>query len=122
MNIIIHNNTGSKIAEFISDNIVINTSQDALDLMAIAFEKGIRKIILHENIMHPDFFRLKSGLAGEVIQKFVNYQIKLAIVGDFNKYNSKSLKSFIYESNNGNQFFFVSDINEALERLGKTKD
>lgn len=77
------------------------------------------KIILHENSIHPDFFKLKSGLAGEVLQKFVNYQVKMAIVGDFNKYTSKSLKSFIYESNNGNQFFFVSDITKAVEKLRK---
>jgi len=105
-----------------SSNIIINTSQDALDLMVMANENGAGKIILHENAMHPDFFKLKSGLAGDVIQKFVNYHIKFAVVGDFAKYSSKSLKSFIYESNNGNQFFFVADIVDALEKLGKIKD
>jgi len=103
-------NSGSKIAEFCSNKTILNIAQDALDLMVIASEKGARKILLHENSLHPNFFKLKSGLAGEVLQKFVNYHVKLAVVGDFNKYTSKSLKSFIYESNNENQFFFISSL------------
>jgi len=118
MKIIIHN-IGSKIAEFNSNEIILNIAQDALDLMVIASEKDTNKIILHENNIHPDFFKLKSGLAGEVLQKFVNYHIKLAIIGDFHKYTSESLKSFITESNNGNQFFFVSNTSEAIEKLKK---
>jgi hypothetical protein len=116
MEVIIHN-IGSKIVEFNSNKTILNIAQDALDLMVIASDKGTNKIILHENNIHPDFFKLKSGLAGEVLQKFVNYHIKLAIIGDFNKYTSKSLKSFITESNNGNQFFFISNISEAIEKL-----
>jgi hypothetical protein len=119
MKIKIHNNYGLKIAEFYADDIIINIVQDALDLIAIAYEKGIKKIILHENNIHPNFFKLKSCLAGEVLQKFVNYHIKLAIIGDFNKYTNENLKSFIFESNNGNQFFFVSNVAQAIEKLRK---
>ncbi len=42
---------------------------------------------------------------GEILQKFVTYKAKLAIAGDFSVYTSKSLKDFIYESNNGNHIF-----------------
>jgi hypothetical protein len=120
MKIILHNNPGSKIIEFISKKIILNNPQDALDLMVMASEKGAVKIILQEKNMHPDFFRLKTGLAGEILQKFVNYHIKLAITGDFKKYTSKNLQSFISECNSGNQFFFVSDISKALEILEKS--
>lgn len=116
MEVKIHN---FKIVEFISNEIILNNPQDILDLMVLAGEKDASKIILHENNINPDFFELKTGLAGEVLQKAVNYHIKLAILGDFNKFISKSLKSFILESNNGNQFFFVSNIIEAVERLKK---
>ena len=108
-----------KIVEFISNEIILNNPQDLLDLMVLAGEKDANKIILHENNINPDFFELKTGFAGEVLQKAVNYHIKLAIIGDFNKFTSKSLKSLIVESNNGNQFFFVSNIIEAVERLKK---
>ncbi len=66
--------------------------QDALDIMVTADEKGARKIIMYEKNIHPDFFLLRTRLAGEILQKFTNYMVNLAIVGDFDKYNSKSLK------------------------------
>ena len=116
MEVKVHN---FKIVEFILNETILNSPQDILDLMVLAGEKDANKIILHENNINPDFFELKTGLAGEVLQKAVNYHIKLAIIGDFNKFTSKSLKSLIVESNKGNQFFFVSNIIEAVERLKK---
>ena len=116
MEVKVHN---FKIIEFISNEIILNNPQDLLDLMTLAGEKDANKIILHENNINPDFFELKTGFAGEVLQKAVNYHIKLGIIGDFNKVTSKSLKSLIVESNNGNQFFFVSNTIEAVERLKK---
>ena len=51
------------------------------------------------------------------MQKFVNYQAKLAIFGDYSKYTSKPLKDFIFESNKGKNVFFVDDENQAIEKL-----
>ncbi len=51
------------------------------------------------------------------MQKFVNYRVKIAFVGDFSSYPSKSLRDFLYESNSGNDVFFVSNEVEALARL-----
>lgn len=65
-----------------------------------------------------DFFHLSIKLAGEILQKFINYKIKIAIVGDFSEYTSKSLKDFIYESNIGKDVFFLSDEKQAIEKLG----
>ena len=62
-------------------------------------------------------FDLKTGLAGEILQKYTNYSVKVAIVGDFSVYESKSLKDFIYECNHGKQIFFVENIDDALDRL-----
>ena len=63
------------------------------------------------------FFILSSGLAGEVIQKFVNYHTKMAVYGDYSKYTSKPLHDFIYESNKGRDFFFVNTKEEAAQKL-----
>lgn len=56
-------------------------------------------------------------IAGDILQKFVNYGIKLAIFGDFSKYTSKPLKDFIYECNQGQDVFFVKDEAEAIKIL-----
>ena len=67
----------------------------------------------------PAFFDLKTGLAGDVLQKFSNYRMRLAIVGDFSRFSSKSLGDFISESNQVRRITFVPTINEALVQLGK---
>lgn len=64
-----------------------------------------------------DFFILSTGLAGDILQKFVNYRMKLAIYGDYSHYTSKPLHDFLYESNQGKQIFFVNSREEAIERL-----
>ena len=60
---------------------------------------------------------MKTRLAGEILQKFINYRMKLAIVGDFSMYSSKSLQEFIYESNKGKAIFFMFNEKEAVEKL-----
>ena len=111
----IHKKSG--ILEVGADKIILHSAQDALDLMVLAGDKGCRKIILYKKTINPQFFELKSGLAGEVLQKFANYRLKLAVVGDFSAISSKSLKSFIYESNRSGQFFFVQTLKDALAKL-----
>ena len=118
MQIVKHNIQTEPIAEVISDTIVLSTVQDALDLMADIDYQRMTKMILHEANIHPDFFDLKTRMAGEILQKFVTYSKQLAIVGNFEKYTSKALRDFIYESNNGHHVFFVGSVEEGIERLG----
>ena len=103
-----------KIAEIISEAIVIKSEQDALDMMANTRYEGCDDIIINEKNLPAEFFDLSTRLAGEILQKFSNYHMRLAIVGDFSKYKSDSLKRFIQESNKGNQIFFVKDNAEAV--------
>ena len=70
-------------------------------------------------LITEDFFVLSTGLAGEILQKFVNYGGRIAIYSDYSHYTSKPLKDFIYESNNGKDVFFVSSLEEAVEKLTK---
>ncbi len=60
-------------------------------------------------------------MAGEILQKFINYHIRVAIYGDYSQYTGKPLKDFIYESNNGNNFFFVSTKEEVIQKLVETQ-
>jgi len=106
-----------KIAEVTQSQQVIQNVQDALDLMANASYQGATAILLHEKHVPPTFFDLRTGLAGEILQKYTNYQMKLAIVGEFEKFESKSLRAFIIESNRGNQVFFAPNREAALEKI-----
>jgi len=103
------------IALIISDEIIIKDTQSALDMIVSAqYETGCDKLIVFKSCVADDFFVLSTGIAGEILQKFINYHKKIAIIGDYSKYKSKPLKDFIYESNNGNSIYFVSSIEEAL--------
>ena len=105
------------IAEIVSDKIEINDLQDALDIMATCSYKGAEGIIIDEKNIIPDFFDLKTGVAGEILQKFSTYNMKVAITGDFSKYTSKSLKDFIYESNKTGHILFVDSVETAKQEL-----
>lgn len=106
------------IAIVSSDEKIITDVQSALDLlMSVKYETGTSKIIMDKRNVADEFFILSSGMAGEILQKFVNYHIKIAIYGDYSKYTSKPLKDFIYESNKGKDVFFVSTQDEAIEVL-----
>lgn len=122
MNVRINEKENSKVAVIESSDILINEPQDALDLMAtIMHLHDCNKIVISESSITKSFFDLKTGIAGEILQKFSNYQMKLAIVGDFSNYNSKSLRDFIFESNKGSQVFFLSNEEEAIEKLHNAK-
>ncbi len=116
INMIKENNT--EIAVLDSSDILISDVQSALDLIAtVGWETGCSRIIINKSSISEDFFDLKTKLAGEVLQKFINYNVKIAIVGDFTVYTSKSLRDFIYESNKGKNIFFLPDERAAIEKL-----
>lgn len=90
-----------------------------MDFIAtVSFETGCYRLILNKSAICEEFFDLKTKLAGDILQKFVNYHVKIAIVGDFSVYTSKSLRDFIYESNEGKTIFFLQDEKQAIEKLG----
>ncbi len=117
MQIKIHALQNTSVAEIISESVIINNVQDALDLMANVGYQGTEKMILRDHQLHPDFFILSTRLAGDILQKFTNYKVQLAIIGDFSSITSKSLKDFIYESNKRGLIMFVPSLEQALERL-----
>lgn len=105
------------IAEIIANGIVINYAQDGVDLIGNAYFQGFDKVVLHKENVSPDFFDLSTGMAGEILQKFSNYRMRLVIVGDFTGYTSKSLGDFICESNKGMLVNFLASKTEAIDRL-----
>lgn len=112
MEIIPHQNNTVKTAEIRTDKVLINNLDDALDLIGNVYYQGFDRLIMYEKNIIPSFFDLKTKLAGDVLQKFTQYNMQLVIIGDFHKYQSKSLQDFIFESNKGKQVNFVSRLDE----------
>ncbi|WNS46317.1 DUF4180 domain-containing protein [Paenibacillus sp. MMS20-IR301] len=118
MNITTVDKSGKLIAIVNGNEIVVNDVQSALDLMAtVRYEADCDRIIIHKALLSESFFDLKTRLAGDILQKFINYHVKVAVVGDFSGYSSRSLRDFIYECNNGKDIFFLDDEQQAVEKL-----
>lgn len=110
------------IAAVSGDEKIVTDVPSALDLMMrVKYETGAARIAIDKNLICEDFFILSTGLTGEVLQKFINYHVKAAVYGDYARYTSKPLRDFIYESNNGHDFFFVATRQEAIEKLAGAK-
>lgn len=80
-------------------------------------EAPTRTVSVHRDHIHDSFFDLKTGFAGEVLQKVSNYRKRLILLGDFSRVESRSLRDFIYECNRGGQVLFVTSLEQALELL-----
>ncbi len=110
--------SGNKIAVVSGNEVIITDTQSALDLiMNVNYHDGCNAVVINKENITEDFFELRTGIAGDVLQKFSTYMMRLAIVGDFSVYSSKALRDFIYECNNGNSIFFVPSEKDALGKL-----
>ena len=102
------------VAEVAANDMLLTAPEDANDLLGNAYYQGFDGMIISADKISPRFFDLKTRLAGEILQKFSSFQMRLAVVGDFSVFPSESLKSFIYESNRGNLIHFSPTIADAL--------
>lgn len=97
----------------------IATERDATDVIGEAFSVEAKTVVIPVSRLTDDFFQLRTRLAGEIAQKFVNYRLRLVILGDISKYvdESTALRDFVYESNRGKQLWFVTTAADLEARL-----
>lgn len=97
----------------------LRSDQDAVDVVAKAVEHGAEMVFLPVDLLTDDFFTLRTGLAGALVQKFVNYRLRVAIAGDISHHlaASSALRDFVEEANRGSQLWFVATLEELDERL-----
>jgi hypothetical protein len=101
------------------DGAPVAGPQDALDLIGAAFAQA-DIVAVPAGRFDERFFSLRTGVAGEIMQKFVNYRKRLVVVGDIARYvvASTALADLVRESNKGDHVWFVADLDELDERLG----
>lgn len=97
----------------------VMTDRDASDLVGLAMEAGAAWLAVPVARLGAAFFELSTRIAGETIQKLVNYRVSLAVLGDLSAEiaGSKALHDFVYESNKGRHVWFVADLAELERRL-----
>jgi len=112
---------GTRVLRCAPDGPPLDGERAALDLIGDAFGQDAQLVAVPAERIGDDFFRLRSGVAGEVVQKFVNYRIRLAVVGDVSRQlaESSALRDFVREANRGGQLWFVADDGELDDRLNR---
>ena len=113
----LHQTASRKIVEFLSDGILLKSGTDMLELLIMARAKDVSNVALNEANVCPEFFDLKTGIAGEVLQKLANYRGRLAIVGDISRYleRSESLRALVRECNRKRDVCFVPTLEALLK-------
>ena len=113
---------GVTIAVVTGEEKVVTDAASALELaMSAKYETGADRFAIDKRVIAEEFFILSTGMAGEILQKFINYHVKAAIWGDYARYTSKPLTDFICQSNKGGDFFFVETKEEAVRKLAEAK-
>jgi hypothetical protein len=108
---------GTRVA--FHDGPVIASEADALDMLGATYGQDVDLIAVDVALLGDDFFKLRTGLAGAVLQKMQNYGARIAIVGDIERFTSQSvpLRNFVIESNRRGQTLFVPDLETLRARL-----
>ncbi|GIQ70501.1 DUF4180 domain-containing protein [Xylanibacillus composti] len=117
MNYQIREMGNKKYIEFISTTEPLRTEHDALDLVALCWEHEINAILIHYAALSEDFFNLKTKLAGDIIQKFINYGIKAAAIIPQETIQQGRFKEMAMETNKGNHFRLYESKEEAEKWL-----
>ncbi len=101
------------------DGPAVTSEEDALNLIVNAGWRGAELVVIPVERLGDDFFDLSTGLLGAIAQKFVNYGMRLAVLGDVSARTeaSKPLRDFVLETNRGRQLWFVADADELDKRL-----
>lgn len=106
-----------KYIECFSAETPLNTEQDAIDLITACFENNTYLLLMHDEVLPDEFFRLGTTLAGNVLQKFINYHIKVGVILTSEQRIKGKFKDMLAESNKGNDFRVFKNIEEAEKWL-----
>ena len=93
-----------KYVEVISRETPLRTEQDAVDLVALCMENDSSLLLLHSQALEEDFFKLRTGIAGQMIQKWINYHVKTAAVAPKELIQRGKFKEMALEANKSNHF------------------
>ncbi|MFD4577686.1 DUF4180 domain-containing protein [Streptomyces sp. NPDC058417] len=115
---------GTRVLTCPSDGPALDGESAALDLIGDAFGRDAQLVTVPAERVGAEFFRLRSGVAGAVVQKFANYRLRLAVLGDISAHleASSALRDFVRESNRGHQLWFLTDERDLDDRLAPTTD
>jgi hypothetical protein len=109
---------GRRILVCASAGAALAKPGDANDFLAEAWAREVNMLAIPAARLGEDFFDLRTGLAGEVGQKFANYRMPLVIIGDLTQWTARSraFRDYVREANAGSSLWFVADQAELVDK------
>lgn len=98
----------------------IRDEAGALDVIGQTYGTGVDVVAIPVDRLDPAFAQLSSGVAGAIVQKFVNYRLRLVVVGELGA-TSGPVADWVREANRGRELWFVRDLDELEERLSAAR-
>ncbi len=114
---------GVRVLEYDAAGKELRSEADAIEIITAASEQDTSVVVVAAEHLSPDFFHLRTGVAGAFLQKFLTYQLRIVIAGEVGQYTaeSASLRAFVLESNRGAHIWFVANVSELEERLARVR-
>ncbi|MET7478015.1 DUF4180 domain-containing protein [Streptomyces sp. NPDC005648] len=111
---------GVQVLRCAPDGPPLDGERAALDLIGDAMGRDAQIVAVPAERVGSEFFRLGSGVAGAIMQKFVNYRVRLAVFGDIAPHvtASTALRDFVHETNQRGHVWFLADFDALDEKLG----
>jgi hypothetical protein len=113
---------GVRVLLCAADGPKVSSDRDAVDLIGLAAGQAAELVVLPAERLDPGFFTLSTRIAGEIVQKFVDYRLRIAIVGDISGHlaASSALRAFVHEADRGGHLWFPADLAELDARLERS--
>jgi hypothetical protein len=111
--------SGRHLLMVTDDDPAVQDTQTVLDLIGEGLSHDAGMIVVPVDRLDPSFFHLRSGFAGDMLQKLANYRFKLAVLGDISPYTeaSDAFRDFVRESDRGSAVLFCADLPALSGRL-----
>ena len=97
--------------------MLTNRIEDTGDFLDVLASGASDALVLKVEHLNPAFFDLKTGIAGDMLQKMSTYGKRLLIVGDFDDVESEALRDFIRESNRTGRGVFSNSLETGIAAL-----
>jgi hypothetical protein len=113
---------GVRLLHCAADGPPLADEAGAVELIALAVAQQADVVVVPVARLDPRFFTLSTGLAGQIVQKLVNYRLRLVVVGDVSGYvaASNAFRDYVAEANRGRNTWFVAGAAQLDARLAAT--
>lgn len=115
--------TEQNILRLSADGPALGDGPEILDVIGDAFGLRAEVVVVPVERLDPDFFRLRTGVAGAIVQKFANYRLRLVVLGEGPATGESTgpVEDWMREANRGRELWFVPDEESLRERLATSR-